>query len=291
MKQNDANFTINTVVGLLIKTTFSLKGSTESKIFFRKKSLQKYLEKIFQEGSVEAQIEQTLYEFKQRLKFGKYIRLNEEIDYPQLIKDLIEAEEKFFGKDKKRSLAVQECIDRSISKINEESKKLQIEAYRDFFDTVESNPLTDAQRQACVSDQCNTLVLAGAGSGKTSVMVARIGYLIKSGFATADEILVLAFNTDAAKELKERVNEKLADVPEIDKCYISTFHSLGKMIYDKSHNNSLGVAKHSSDETLYISIIEDLINESLSDTKFNTAFLEIYNAIYFPEPNYEQINS
>lgn len=69
MKQNDATFTINTVARLLVKTTFCFNGSTESKIFFRKKSLKKYLEKIFQEGSVEAQIE---------------------------------AEEKFFDKDKKQ---------------------------------------------------------------------------------------------------------------------------------------------------------------------------------------------
>lgn len=291
MNQNDANFTVDSVIGFITKTTFCINGSTENKYFFRKKSLKKYLEKIFQEGSVESQIDQTLSKFKEKLKPGKYIRLNEKIDYPKLVTDLIETEEKFFGKDKDRDLAIQEYVDRCISKINEQSKKLQIETYKEFFDTVENNPLTDAQREACVSDQCNTLVLAGAGSGKTSVMVARIGYLIKSGFATPDEILVLAFNSDAAKELKERVNEKLSNLPNIDNCHISTFHSLGKMTYDKSHNNSLGVAKHSSDETLYISIIEDLINESLLDSKFNTAFLEMYNATYYPEPDYEQINS
>jgi len=291
MKQNDATFTINTIASFLTKTAFTTNGETESKLFFRKKSLKKYLEKIFQEGSIETQIEQTLTEFKQKLKTGKYIRLNDEIDYPQLVTDLIDAEVKYFGKDKNRSLEIRESIDKNISKINEQSKKLQIQVYKDFFDTVESNPLTEAQREACVSDQCNTLVLAGAGSGKTSVMVARVGYLIKSGFATSDEILVLAFNSDAAKELKERVNEKLSDLPKIEDCHISTFHSLGKMIYDKVNNHSLGVAKHSSDETLYISIIEGLINESLLDQKFNTAFLEMYNATYYPEPDYEQIHS
>lgn len=166
MNQNDANFTVDSVIGFITKTTFCINGSTENKYFFRKKSLKKYLEKIFQEGSVESQIDQTLSKFKEKLKPGKYIRLNEKIDYPKLVTDLIETEEKFFGKDKDRDLAIQEYVDRCISKINEQSKKLQIETYKEFFDTVENNPLTDAQREACVSDQCNNLVLAGAGSGK-----------------------------------------------------------------------------------------------------------------------------
>lgn len=290
MKQNDAKFTISTLAGFLTKTNLFVNGSTESKLFLRKKSLENYLEKIFQDYT-KVQIEQTLIEFKQQLKPGKYIRLNDEIDYPQLAKDLIATEESFLKKDKKRSPAIRESINQIISKINEQSKILQIQAYKDFFDSVESNPLTEAQREACVSDQCNTLVLAGAGSGKTSVMVARIGYLIKSGFATSNEILVVAFNSDAAKELKDRVNEKLSDLPDIENCHISTFHSLGKMIYDKTNNNSLTVAKHSSDEALYISIIEELINESLLERNFYSAFLEMYNATYFPEPEYEQINS
>ena len=47
----------------------------------------------------------------------------------------------------------------------------QLKAYCDFFDTVESQPLTDKQREACIVDEDNNLVLAGAGTGKTSVMV------------------------------------------------------------------------------------------------------------------------
>lgn len=51
MKQNDAKFTIRTVFVFMLKTTFCLNGSAENKVFFRKKSLQKYLERIFQESS------------------------------------------------------------------------------------------------------------------------------------------------------------------------------------------------------------------------------------------------
>jgi len=58
--------------------------------------------------------------------------------------DLIDAEGKYFGKDKNRSLEIRESSDKNISKINEQSKKLKIQVYKNFFDTVENNPLTDA---------------------------------------------------------------------------------------------------------------------------------------------------
>ena len=55
-----------------------------------------------------------------------------------------------------------------------------------FFDGVESNPLSESQRDACVIDEDNNLVLAGAGTGKTSAMVGRAGFLVKSGQARPD---------------------------------------------------------------------------------------------------------
>ncbi|TKT57955.1 hypothetical protein FDR95_12315 [Rhizobiaceae bacterium LC148] len=62
-----------------------------------------------------------------------------------------------------------------------------------FFDTIEKNPLTPEQRLAVVTDEDATLVLAGAGSGKTSVIVAKAAYLVERGIRKPDEILLLAF--------------------------------------------------------------------------------------------------
>lgn len=55
----------------------------------------------------------------------------------------------------------------------------QLQRYDEFFESVESKPLTERQREACVVDEDNNLVLAGAGTGKTSVMVGRAGVNIR----------------------------------------------------------------------------------------------------------------
>lgn len=100
------------------------------------------------------------------------------------------------------------------------------EEFSTFFDGVENNPLTEGQRDACVIDEDNNLVLAGAGTGKTSAMVGRAGFLVKSGQARPDQILMLAFANKAAREMQERLNERVDERGVV----ASTFHKLGKDI-------------------------------------------------------------
>lgn len=101
-----------------------------------------------------------------------------------------------------------------------------------FFDQIESNPLTQQQRLAVLRDNDRNLVLAAAGTGKTSVMVAKALNLIDSGAADNDDILILAYNNAAAKELKERVmlRGEPFGITEESIPTISTFHALGKRI-------------------------------------------------------------
>ena len=75
----------------------------------------------------------------------------------------------------------------------------------DFYETIESNPLTAEQRLAVAIDEDATLVLAGAGSGKTSVIVAKAAYLIKRQIRQPEEILPLAFGKGAAGEMATRM--------------------------------------------------------------------------------------
>ena len=80
--------------------------------------------------------------------------------------------------------------------------------YKRYFDSVEKFPLTVKQRQSVIVDEERNLVIAGAGTGKTSTVVSKVGFLIKSKRAKPNEILVIAYNRNAAKELQERIKEK-----------------------------------------------------------------------------------
>lgn len=84
----------------------------------------------------------------------------------------------------------------------------ELDRWKDVFDTIESKPLTPEQRLSVVVDEDATLVLAGAGSGKTSVITAKAAYLVKAGIRQPEEILLLAFAKNAAEEMSERVEAR-----------------------------------------------------------------------------------
>jgi superfamily I DNA/RNA helicase len=106
----------------------------------------------------------------------------------------------------------------------------ELEEYRDYFDQIESNPLSQKQREAVVVHEKNNLILAGAGSGKTSVIVAKVGYTVEKGYAKKENILVLAFNKKAQQELQERIEHKLGLNVEV-----KTFHAFGKMVVESAY--------------------------------------------------------
>lgn len=99
----------------------------------------------------------------------------------------------------------------------------QLDKYKEFFNNVEANPLTKKQRIACVIDNDNNLLLAGAGTGKTSVIVGRAGFLVESKQANYNDMLLLAYGRKAADEMDERIKKRLAT----NKIKASTFHSIG----------------------------------------------------------------
>lgn len=120
-----------------------------------------------------------------------------------------------------------ESLLRSIAEHNAAHLTHQRSAMREFFATVETNPLTEEQIHACICMDDNVLIVAAAGSGKTSTMVAKTGYVLHAGLARPEQILLLAFNRDAADELGGRVAERLKGVPDIDKVKSRTFHGFG----------------------------------------------------------------
>ena len=80
------------------------------------------------------------------------------------------------------------------------------------------------------------MVIASAGSGKTSTIVAKYGYLIQSRNVSDNEILVLAFNNKVSKEIKEKIDTHFG----VDS-QVHTFHSLGKQIIKELTGDKKGL--------------------------------------------------
>ncbi|CAK3596237.1 DNA helicase IV [Vibrio crassostreae] len=100
-----------------------------------------------------------------------------------------------------------------------------------LFAQCESSPLNLSQQYAVLMNDDHNLILAGAGSGKTSVLTARVAYLLQSHQAQAEELLLLAFGREAAEEMKQRLDSKIGLSAE--KVQVSTFHQLGLKILNQ----------------------------------------------------------
>lgn len=112
--------------------------------------------------------------------------------------------------------------------LNQKFIKSEYERYQEFFNTVEKSPLTKEQADTVICFDNRVLTVAAAGSGKTSTLVAKAGYAIHRKLVKPEEILLLAFNKDAAEEIKARAVERLKLVGDsIDAINIQTFHAFG----------------------------------------------------------------
>jgi DNA helicase-4 len=135
----------------------------------------------------------------------------------------------------------------------------QLDRWTEFLDTVESMPLTPEQRLSVVVDEDATLVLAGAGSGKTSVITAKAAYLVKAGIRSPEELLLLAFARDAATEMSERI-EARCGVPIAAR----TFHALAYEIIGDVEGEKPALAPTATDDKAFLSLIRDILRYIVS---------------------------
>ncbi|HHC6598444.1 TPA: UvrD-helicase domain-containing protein [Vibrio parahaemolyticus] len=168
-----------------------------------------------------------------------------------------------------------------IQKIRSRYVQKQLALYKSFFDSVESNPLTEKQRIACVTDNDNNLLLAGAGTGKTSVMVGRTGYLVKSGQANPGDILLLAYGRIAALEMDKRIKDKLG----FEDVKASTFHSLGVKIISAVEGKAPSLSKLEDSAKVKAKWMHDEIETLMSDSGYKKALLDYFSSYYYVDKN------
>jgi DNA helicase-4 len=156
----------------------------------------------------------------------------------------------------------------TVDSLNQTHLLAELSACKDFFNKIERSPLNTEQATAVVCFDNRVLVVASAGSGKTSTMVAKAGYALHRGLAEADRILMLAFNADAAKELQSRVIERLTPFGFFaEKIAARTFHAFGLEVIGKATGKKPTIApwlEHGGDLRRLSELVESLKDRDLA---------------------------
>ena len=96
--------------------------------------------------------------------------------------------------------------------------------------------LDEDQRKVVLSDEDYSLVIAGAGAGKTTTVAAKVKYLVEKQGINPEQILIISFTNKAVNELRDKINKGLNI-----SCPIATFHSTGNAILHKNSPEQLNI--------------------------------------------------
>ena len=118
--------------------------------------------------------------------------------------------------------------------------------------------LTDEQAKNIAVDEDTTLVLAGAGTGKTAVITGKIAHLVRNEGAVPESILALAFNRKAALEIRERLPDDLKGA------HVSTFHSFALRVV-ASQEVAPTISKLAQDDFAYSKAIDGIMAGMMAD--------------------------
>lgn len=131
-----------------------------------------------------------------------------------------------------------------------------------LFNKVESKPLTDEQAEAVVCFDNRVQVIASAGSGKTSTMIAKAIYAMHRGIVSHKSIVMLAYNKDAAAELQARANASLERLgkPSVEIAAM-TFHSLGLKIIGAATGSTPHVPAWARKQHLALAKLAEIVDD------------------------------
>ena len=141
---------------------------------------------------------------------------------------------------------------------------------------------TNEQKEAIYTEGTNIIVSAGAGSGKTAVLTERVLEKVKKGISV-DNLLILTFTKMAAKEMKERIGDKLkkegltSELAKLDTADITTFDAYALSVVKKYH--------------YYLNVSKDIniIDESVITLYKRKILKDIFEELY-EENNHEFID-
>mgnify|MGYP003291820955 CR=1 FL=1 len=158
-----------------------------------------------------------------------------------------------------------------------EKKLIELKDYFDnIYKGIDDNIILDKeQRIAILTDEDYNMIIAGAGSGKTTTMAAKVKYLVEIKKVDPKDIILISYTNKAVNELKERINDQFK-IPVL----VCTFHKFGVEILKQTTDKNLRVLLNG------YNIVSDYFSKVLcTDNKLLKEFLEFF-VYYFDVPTF-----
>lgn len=183
---------------------------------------------------------------------------------------------------------------KELNKRNNMFIKEKLIEYKDYFDNLfaeagENIKLDEEQRKIILRDDDYCLINAGAGSGKSTTMAAKVKYLVDKLNIKPEEIIMLTFTKKSSEDLDEKVNDILnLGVP------VSTFHSLGMKFVKKFYPYPVKIVGEDEQKEIICSYIKSLFKEKEKLAKLIKLFRQYENKNYIAKgfiDNYNKFNT
>lgn len=215
----------------------------------------------------------------------KLIKLvNNEISLKFIYRLLLYRTNKIYHFKKQECLNIYKEFKNSIDKHNDDASIKEIKLANKLIDEIEGNCLDNNQLNAIVRPNNNELVLAAAGTGKTTTIIGKVKYLLSKGIVRPKDILLLSFTNKAATEMKSRLKNELNISMDV-----FTFHKLGLEIIKECADNNIKIT-----DIILVNYIKRELNKLLKEPQYATSFVSflLYNRVpYRNEFNFNTLSS
>lgn len=167
-----------------------------------------------------------------------------------------------------------------IAKHNENYVTNHLEKEKEYLDNIllPVDPkirLDEEQRRVVLSDEDYTLVIAGAGAGKTTTVSAKVRYLVEKKNVSPEQILVISFTNKAVGELRDKINKDLA-IP----CPVTTFHKTGYAILRRQDSERRMIV----DQGFMFNVINNYLKSNTLENPELVDKLILFFGSYFDAP-------
>ena len=145
-----------------------------------------------------------------------------------------------------------------------------------IFDSINERSLDSEQRESVLTDESSTLVVAGAGSGKTLTICGKVEYLLKVQKVNPSDILLLSYSKKSAEDLQNKVSKINSRLT------VGTFHKIGLEVLKETQNKTFMV------EDQYKAIIEAYFREEMRKRPHMLQTILTYYGLYLTSDKHDK---